>query len=121
MDKEEFIKELLDNGYQKFRDNLKNSEALYQKRVSDDEGIKYFLNVYHWNIKKLDPNTPIPHSFHFEVQFYKDQEAKENTVNVSFHGEFIDNEYRPTTTLQDAELFFEGMFDKMKFEYREKY
>ena len=116
----DFMSALLDNGYRYWEDKLKGSEGLYQKRVKDEKGTKYFLNVYHWDWTKYDPNTVRPDSFTYDGQFRLDEEGKDNTINVSFGGDFLDNDHTEVTTIEDAEKFFEDLFNKMKFDYYER-
>lgn len=41
---------LLKNGYIKYRDNLYNAEALYQKKIMNERRqIKYFIDIYKYS------------------------------------------------------------------------
>ena len=45
---------LLENGYRKFNDNLYNAQALFQKKITDGKGIKYFIDIYKYTFKVND-------------------------------------------------------------------
>lgn len=118
-----FEKVLMDNGYRWFYDQWKNSIRGFQKRFTDEFGIKYFITGYHYNHGLQIPNSTAPYvdSYTFTTQFRLHKDNKDNTINIEFNGDFLHNEYRPITTLQDAEEFFEKQWQTFKFEYYEKY
>lgn len=37
---------LEERGYNKYKDYLYHSDGLYQKRITDEKGIKYFIDIY---------------------------------------------------------------------------
>lgn len=45
---------LLENGYRKFNDNLYNAQALFQKKIKDEKGIKYFIDIYKYTFNVND-------------------------------------------------------------------
>lgn len=45
---------LLENGYIRYNDNLYNAQALFQKKITDGKGIKYFINIYKYTFKVKD-------------------------------------------------------------------
>ena len=46
------------NGYTKYNDNVYNSETLYQKKVKDKKGTKYFVDFYKYVFTVFN-NEPI--------------------------------------------------------------
>lgn len=117
-----FEKQLIVNGYKIFEDNWKSSLRGFQKRITDDKGIRYFLNVYHYNHGIQIPIcNEYNDSYMFDTQFRLDEDGTDNTINMSFGGDFIHNEYRPITTLENAEKVFEKVWKLMGYEYYEKY
>ena len=42
---------LLENGYKRFNDNLYNAQSLFQKKIKDKKGIKYFIDIYKYTFK----------------------------------------------------------------------
>jgi len=106
--------ELASAGYRQFRDGavrLKGDvcERLWQKKVEDDGGVRYFVNVFEWDLKKIIPSYPGQSpSFQAEVQF---TDAEGRHVDVSLlSGE---------RSMAEAEAFFERMFVRMGFVHAE--
>lgn len=63
---------LLQEGYKKF--NQPDGEpTLYQKKIKDDKGIKYFINCYHYNFPNMNMNT-----WEFDMQ----TTSKAGTINT---------------------------------------
>ena len=97
--------ELVNNGYRKHRHEsyrvLKNTDLLYQKRVSDNKGILYFINCWVYERDGSIFKEDIPQ---FEVQYtLKDDE----TCNVCpFYKD-----------IAKAESFFMKLWEKMDFDY----
>lgn len=48
---------LLENGYRKYNDTWYNADRLYQKRIKDKRGTKYFINFLRYNLPVFD-NEP---------------------------------------------------------------
>lgn len=44
-----FEQSLIDEGYKIFTINYKNALRGFQKKVEDEKGVRYFINVYHYN------------------------------------------------------------------------
>lgn len=40
---------LLANGYRQYEDHFYNAKNLWQKKVKDNKGIKYFIDIYEYN------------------------------------------------------------------------
>jgi hypothetical protein len=110
-----FEQELVDRGYHFFQDHLNNSIRGIQKRIVDKEGTKYFITGYHYNF-----NDGFGDKYSFKSQFRFDQEGKDQLVTLNFSGDFTPNEYRPITTIDEMEEFYEKFFQLFKPDYYEK-
>lgn len=85
--------------------------CLWQKRVEDETGIRYSINVYQWELDRVIPNfrgrTP---TFNPEVHFsIKDSD---NTAHVELGNTDM--------TIEEIEAFFDGMWRKMEFGHYER-
>jgi hypothetical protein len=117
----DFERQLEAAGYRWFRDNWKNAIRGFQKKYTDEKGVKYFITGYHYNHYKQGLNqAPDRDTYTFDVQFNIENE-KEPLVDIQYHADFLDNEYRPTSTLKDAEEFFEKMWLSLGCRYYEKF
>jgi hypothetical protein len=120
----DFEKELVENGYKWFTDNWKKSIRGFQKKVTDEKGVKYFLTGYHYNFSRQFPATNDNlDRYNFDVQFRKDDSEKNTskTIDIHYSTDFIPNKYRNTTSLKEAEEFYEKIWQEMSFDYYEKY
>lgn len=117
----DFEQSLIDAGYKIYKDNLRQAIRLFQKAYRDELGVKYFLNVYHYNHGEQLPHTSAPNqdSYQFDAQFNLADNGKDNTIDVQFMGDFTENEWRDKTTLLDAELFYERLFTSTGCKYYE--
>lgn len=117
----EFEQQLIDRGYKFFADNWKNSLRGIQKRFIDEKGVKYFITGYHYNMGEQFPhkNAPNADKYTFTAQFRVDENTKDKTIDVDFSADFLPNEYREVTGVEEMEDFFEQMFVNIKAEYYE--
>lgn len=117
-----FEQELIDNGYKIFKDNLRSSIRGFQKKFTDDKGIKYFINIYHYNLGKQIPewNKEPFDSYSFESQFRIDEKGKDACIDIHYNADMLPNEYRPITILKEVEDFFEKFFTIFNMDYYEK-
>ena len=80
------IQDWLDAGYKRYNgSSLNSADFLLQKRVTDEVGKKYFIDIWVYEHSKHDyynvnPNLPAV-SFQPEVQFRRDPDM---TMNVTF-------------------------------------
>lgn len=84
---------------------LKGTELLYQKKISDEKGIRYFINcwVYEKDGELFKEDMPL-----FEVQFtMKDGEKCD-----------VEPFYKD---IQQVEAFFDKLWKNMQFGYYELY
>lgn len=117
-----FEEELISNGYKFFEDTFKKSIKGIQKRFTDDNGIKYFITGYHYNLSKDFPQMDLSDydRYNFTVQFIYEEETKSKTVDISYSADFIDNHWRPLTSLKEVEDYFENIWVMTKAEYYER-
>lgn len=116
----EFEQEVVDNGYKWFTDNWNHSIRGFQKRVSDDLGVKYFITGYHYNHAISFPDkVPYKDSYMFDVQFRINKEGKDQCIDVRFSAEFVLNKQEIVTTLNEVEEFYEKTWNDMKADYYE--
>lgn len=116
-----FEEELISNGYKFFNDTWKNSIKGIQKKFVDDIGTKYFITGYHYNFSKDFPDRDFDNydRYNFTVQFQYDNEGKGKTIDISYSADFVDNPYRPLTTIKEVEDYFENIWFKTKADYYE--
>lgn len=91
-------------GYRRYNQSRKGSEYMLQKRVDDEQGKRYFINIYVYDWRKYTYQYPHMSDFSFapEVQFRAFEEGK-MTMNVSL----ITNS---NTTIEQIEKEFEGVW-----------
>lgn len=108
-------KKFIDAGYKRYDQNcLNNCDYLLQKKVADDEGIKYFINIYvyiwkdkSWYREGIDKEI----AFQPEVQFGS---AMYDAMNVTL---LVDD----VTDVQEIEDTFENLWVSVGKPYYEKY
>ena len=66
---------LLKNGYTKYN-QPEDEPTLYQKKVKDKKGIKYFINCYHYIYPK---SSPVKDAWEFKLQ----TDTALGTVNIT--------------------------------------
>lgn len=115
----DFEKSLVDNGYKFFKDSWKNSIRGFQKKFTDEYGTKYFITGYHYNHgKQLSrPHLEDKDSYSFDVQFRINEKTKDACIDLRFAADFLPNEWRPITTLQDVENFYENSWNDMNADF----
>ena len=93
---------LLKEGYRRF-EQPSDEPTLYQKKVSDRKGIKYFINCYHYFLQgKMD-------SWDYKLQI----EIKAGTVNIIL--------FNTGVTIEELELFFESTWKNYGACYYEEF
>ena len=95
-------KELIKNGYRKYVQS-ETEPILYQKKVHDDNGIKYFINCYHYTCFKMN-------NWEFKIQI----ESKFGTINVTLFNS-------KKLTIKQLEEFMEGIWFNYGCIYYEKF
>lgn len=101
--------DLLDSGYREHRSETYNlfrsTDLLYQKKVTDEKGVRYFINC--WMFEK-DGDIFKEDSPMFEVQFVM-KDGEHCGVNPFY------------VDIQKAEDFFHVLWEAMDFAYDELY
>jgi len=128
-----FELQLQEAGYKWFQDNFKGSLRGFQKRITDEKGIKYFINGYHWNFGKTYDLEDKRNQYSFDVQFimnkYNKEESTEDNliydkgqcIDIHYSADFLENPYRPVTSLKEVEEFYEKMWITINPDYYEIY
>lgn len=98
-------KELVANGYKRstcsYGMAFKGTEILYQKRITDNHGTRYFISCWYYSKCSITPET-----IQFEVQFtLKDGESMDVT---SFY-----------KCVYKSEILFENIWTKLECGYRD--
>lgn len=116
-----FEQKLKDSGYKFFKDNWGNSLRGIQRRVTNSAGLKYFITGYHYNYSEMFPesNCPKGDTYSFNCQFIVDKSGKNQTINLEFSADFLPNEYRVVSTMEEMELFFKRAFVSFFADYYE--
>jgi hypothetical protein len=102
------VEQMLQAGYRFHTNHGKGlgCKGLYQRKIKDEEGTRYFINCFVWNFAEAFPHASAPEGdkYSFEVQFY-DREGE--TFDVKTHDNFEANQYgRKIKTLREVEDFF---------------
>lgn len=107
----EFEQSLLDNGYKIFTYNNRGAIRGFQKRITDETGVKYFITVDHYNhAEQLDrEDIPKGDSYTSESQFT----FQEATSDLLYWGKDVN--------IENIENFFESFWKSMNPDYYEKY
>lgn len=100
----EFEQSLVDNGYTVFTHNHKDAIKGFQKKVVDEEGVRYFITIYHYNHREQLQRDDIPKgdSYSSCTQFT----FGDNVSDISFFGRELSVEsiedffYKCWTSLQ---------------------
>lgn len=117
-----FEQNLIDNGYKIFKNNFNNSIRGFQKKYTDEKGVKYFLNCYHYNYGEQIPNSSALKidSYCWGAQFNLQNGKCNNTVDLHFSGKFIEDDYdTEISSLPLVEAFYETFFRNFNCEYYE--
>lgn len=117
-----FEQELIDKGYLFYKHPLEDVLRSFQRKIEDDKGIKYWLCGHHVNLfDQLGVEKENRDRYEFHAQFTLDRYKKSQIVNLNFSGDFIDYGFnKDLTSIEDAERFFEKVWQDMKAEYYEE-
>lgn len=113
---------LLNSGYKEFKPTLNRSSAnnAYQKRVMDNVGTKYFINIYEYDNSRRGFNG---YTYEISLQSNKIYNDKEFTVNTEIFGfSDFDNEtktYKNVLSIEDIESIIEKYWAVNEFKYYE--
>jgi len=102
----EVTKQLEASGYKKhiaeFYQTLMGTDTLYQKRITDEYGTRYFINAWYFD------NAILKDSVQFDVQFTIDEDAQDH-INVTL----------VTNDIGFAEHEFAAIWGNLMYEYYE--
>ena len=104
--------ELIKRGYKEYPCEYKQyAEKLFQKRVTDSIGTKYFIDVYKYpgTIDRRTGKTIEP-SYEYEVHLCTNDE-KERNINIQYYSDW---------DMEDVEKNIEEIFATGKWAYYEK-
>ncbi len=100
----EFEKELIENGYKKYKASFKHYEYSYQKKFhTRDKRRRFFLNAHTSNF--TIPNGEKLQGVQWYAQFNKNQDV--------FNGLLFGN---PTKSIKEVEKFFKKLHKLMEFD-----
>ena len=100
--------DFIDNGYKRFTQQfLNNADYGLQKLIKDDKGKRYYITVYAFDFSKYDFEQKT--GYQPEVQF-KTQDGIYLQVSMILHKD---------STVEQIELHYRNLFDKMQIEYYE--
>lgn len=114
-DKKKLInpKILKENGYRYYYDNRTESagyRGLYQKDIKDKVGIKYFINIKHYDFSQIDTVTLDHESFEIDINFTI---GNEDHVSITLHG-------RKDHSLSEIEAWCERTWLTLQGKYYER-
>jgi len=119
-------KKFIEAGYKRYnQDCLKNCDYLLQKKVTDEEGVKYFINIYvyiwkdePWYREGIESGfTGSGETFDKEITFQPEVQfgsAMYDAMNVTL---LVDD----ITDVQEIEYTFENLWVSLGKPYYEKY
>ena len=100
---------LKEAGYKRYEQKIREASALWQKKIVDENGVKYSITFFEYDWSKLvDSNMNII-SFEPSVQF--DVEGDACTI--------VDYLMNDNHTIEHIEKFYDNMFNTMNFNYAE--
>lgn len=104
------IEKILENsGYKRYDDVFRSAYCLYQKRIEDAKGIKYFINYYLYRDEK-DNIT-----FEVDLQF----ELDDCVMNITLFNFKIEELIYPVVEAIEAKV--EDIWQKLGVKYYEEY
>lgn len=87
----------------------KGVEKFFQKKYTDEKGIKYFIDVQKWPEYRIPGRDFIPVAYEYTIQI---RDRKGNAIDLLFHDSW---------KLEDVERYVEKLFKLRMFTYYERY
>lgn len=87
----------------------KGVEKFFQKKYTDEKGIKYFIDVQKWPEYRIPGRDFIPVAYEYTIQI---RDQKGNAIDLLFHDSW---------KLEDVERYIEKLFKLRMFTYYERY
>ena len=104
------IEKILENsGYKKYEDIWRHAYCLYQKKITDEKGIKYFINYYLYRDEKQNI------TFELDLQF----ELDDCVMNITLFNFKIEELIYPVAEAIEAKV--EDIWQKLGAKYYEEY
>lgn len=104
--------ELIKHGYKTYdSDGLYNAVCLYQKRIKDDKGTKYFIDIYEYMLKSKDNYDKCKS---YEARLVTS--LKDDTYSLNILLYCIDD----NTTIEQLEKDIDDIWTKLGCDYYEK-
>ena len=104
------IEKILENsGYKRYEDYLRRAYCLYQKKITDSKGIRYFINYYLYRDEKQNI------TFEVDLQF----ELDDCVMNITLFNFKIEELIYPVVEAIEAKV--EDIWQKLGVKYYEEY
>lgn len=104
------IEKILENGgYKRYDDVFRSAYCLYQKRIEDEKGIKYFINYYLYRDEKQKI------TFEVDLQF----ELDDCVMNITLFNFKIEELIYPVVEAIESKV--EDIWKKLSAKYYEEY
>ena len=104
------IEKILENsGYKRYDDIWRHAYCLYQKKITDKKGIKYFINYYLYRDEKQNI------TFEVDLQF----ELDDCVMNITLFNFKIEELIYPVVEAIEAKV--EDIWQKLGAKYYEEY
>ncbi len=83
-----------------------HASAFFQKKIHDEKGVYYFINVYEYNFEQFS-------NVHRDIKYTIDMQFNKNE-------QYFNVEFEPKS-IYDIESIANEFFNNMKFDMHEKY
>ena len=104
------IEKILENsGYKRYEDIWRHAYCLYQKKITDSKGIRYFINYYLYRDEKQNI------TFEVDLQF----ELDDCVMNITLFNFKIEELIYPVAEAIEAKV--EDIWQKLGAKYYEEY
>lgn len=100
---------LKEAGYKRYEQKIRRASALWQKKIVDENGVKYSITFFEYDWSKLVDSNMNVISFEPSVQF----EVEGDACAV------VDYLMNDNHTIEHIEKFYDNMFTTMNFNYAE--
>ena len=103
------IKELIKNDYKEFKDHFYGASRSFQRKVCDNKGIKYFINIYEWDFSEFKNIAFQNKKYETKMQLISDGACFDICIL-----------HTKTDTLEEIEELCEKFWTNMNCQYYEK-
>lgn len=110
-----FEQDLISNGYIIHSHYSSTVKRLFQKKIKDEKGVKYFINIYQSINNHPETNKEI---YEVDASFYVyTGDCREEYIIIKYSSDFYPNLWRCQSNSHHIEEFYENIFDKLNFKY----